>query len=134
MGAGRNRRAVGRRRSLCESFVDHSTVHGDYHRTNTHHDGYVSGQHRSRSVSAPSSTIGARALPNVVGLDLQLAQDTLQAAGFYGLTSHDAKGLNRQQILDRSWTVVDQSPKPGAIVPLDQVVDLGSVRDEEYEG
>ena len=76
----------------------------------------------------------SRPLPNVIGSDLQLAQDTLQAAGFYALKSHDAKGLNRNQVLDRAWTVVDQNPPAGRMVPTNQVIDLGAVRDEEYQG
>ncbi len=85
--------------------------------------------------TAPATTASqSKAVPNVVGIDLQLAQDTLQAAGFYALKSHDAKGLNRNQVLDRNWTVVDQSPKAGMVVPLNQVIDLGAVKDEEYQG
>ncbi len=91
--------------------------------------------------SAPASTTAppapaavSKPLPNVVGMDLQLAQDTLQAAGFYALKSHDAKGLNRNQVLDRNWTVVDQTPRAGATVPTSQVVDLGAVLDDEYSG
>jgi hypothetical protein len=42
-------------------------------------------------------------LPDAVGVDLQLAQDTLQAAGFYVLTSYDATGQERLQVSDRNW-------------------------------
>ena len=90
----------------------------------------------STSTVPPSTAPSAqsRPLPNVVGSDLQLAQDTLQAAGFYALRSHDAKGLKRNQVLDRAWTVVDQNPAAGRVVATDQVIDLGAVRDEEYQG
>lgn len=84
------------------------------------------------TTAVPAAT--SRPLPNVVGMDLQLAQDTLQAAGFYVLKSHDAKGLNRNQILDRNWTVVDQTPKGGTTVPTSQAIDLGAVLDQEYQG
>ncbi len=50
----------------------------------------------TKTTAAP---VERRPLPNMEGLDLQLAQDTLQAAGFYALTSHDAKGLSRLQVL-----------------------------------
>jgi len=50
-------------------------------------------------------------VPDVVGMNLQSAQDTLQAAGFHTLRSHDAKSFNRSQMLDRNWIVVDQSPR-----------------------
>ena len=52
---------------------------------------------------------GCTKLPNMVGQDLQLAQDTMQASGFYSLSSHDATGQGRSQVLDRNWTVVDQA-------------------------
>ena len=41
-------------------------------------------------------------VPDAVGRDLQYAQDTMQAAGFSLLTSHDATGQDRFQALDRT--------------------------------
>lgn len=79
--------------------------------------------------AAPVAKTGT--VPNVVGIDLQLAQDTLQAAGFYALQSHDATGQGRLQVLDRNWTVVDQNPLGGTVMSLSEVVDLGAVKDEE---
>ena len=79
---------------------------------------------------APAPKTGT--VPNVVGVDLQLAQDTLQAAGFYILRSHDATGQGRLQVLDRNWTVVDQTPPGGTVMSLSEVVDLGAVKDEEF--
>jgi hypothetical protein len=38
----------------------------------------------------------------VVGVDLQFAQDTMQAAGFYNLDSRDATGAGRMQLIDRN--------------------------------
>jgi hypothetical protein len=52
-------------------------------------------------------------VPNVVGRDLQLAQDTMQAAGYYNLESRDSSGQGRMQVLDRNWKVVRQSPRAG---------------------
>lgn len=93
---------------------------------------------RSQS-TAPADTVttsatsspGRASLPNVVGIDLQDAQDLLQAQGFYNLRSHDARGLNRNQVLDRNWRVCDQQPRAGAVVTTDVLIDLGVVRDEE---
>ncbi len=85
------------------------------------------------ATSAPVP-VERRPVPDVVGMDLQLAQDTLQASSFYALKPHDAKGLNRIQVLDRQWTVVDQSPSAGTVTGIDQTIDLGAVRDEEYRG
>ncbi|MCW2904341.1 MAG: hypothetical protein JWO67_6606, partial [Streptosporangiaceae bacterium] len=67
------------------------------------------------SVSSPSNSATAEdkaatkaapaTLPNLVGMGLQSAQDTAQAAGFYGLSSHDSLGRARHQVLDRDWKV-----------------------------
>ena len=65
-------------------------------------------------------------VPNVVGKDLQFAQDTMQAAGLYHLTSHDSTGQGRSQVLDRNWVVTDQTPPGGSKVSDDQLIDLGA--------
>lgn len=49
----------------------------------------------------------------MVGKDHQLAQDTMQAAGFYMLMEEDASGQDRLLMLDRNWTTVRQRPKAG---------------------
>jgi hypothetical protein len=73
-------------------------------------------------------------LPDAVGLDLQLAQDTMQASGFYFLTSHDASGEGRLQILDRNWKVCDQTPAGGAPTSPGTLIDFGAVKDDESCG
>ena len=73
-------------------------------------------------------------LPDAVGLDLQLAQDTMQASGFYFLTSHDASGEGRLQILDRNWKVCDQTPAGGAPASPGSLIDFGAVKDDESCG
>ncbi len=70
-------------------------------------------------------------MPNVVGKDHQLAQDTMQAAGLYNLAEEDATGQGRLLILDRNWTVVSQSPPPGTMVNEDQTITLRSKKDHE---
>lgn len=69
-------------------------------------------------------------LPDLRGQDLQAAQDAAQASGFYGLTSHDATGQGRLQVLDRNWKVCSQSPAAGTH-KYNTVVDFGAVKDEE---
>jgi len=64
----------------------------------------------------------------MVGKDLQLAQDTMQAAGLYSLRSHDALGQARLQVVDRAWKVCDQTPPAGTKVASDQLIDFGVVR------
>jgi hypothetical protein len=70
-------------------------------------------------------------VPDAVGLDLQLAQDTMQASGFYSLTSHDATGQDRLQVLDRNWTVCDQSPPGGTTADSTTQIDFSAVKDDE---
>ena len=76
--------------------------------------------------SATTAAAAKITVPNVVGKDLQLAQDTMQAAGLYNLTSHDSTGQARLQVLDRNWVVTDQTPAAGSSVAADQLIDLGA--------
>ena len=52
-------------------------------------------------------------LPNVVCMDLQLAQDKMQAAYFGNVRSQDGTRYDRNQWDDREWVVVAQSPPAG---------------------
>lgn len=56
---------------------------------------------------------GGSTVPDVVGKNHQVAQDTMQAAGFYNLREEDATGQGRILIMDRNWVVVSQSPSGG---------------------
>lgn len=80
--------------------------------------------------SATDTAAETATLPNLVGQDLQAAQDEAQAAGFYALDDQDASGQGRLQILDRNWTVCSQDPKPGTH-PTDTPVVLYAVKDGE---
>ncbi len=80
----------------------------------------------STGTPATTAAAGKITVPNVVGKDLQLAQDTMQAAGLYNLTSHDSTGQARLQVLDRNWLVTDQTPAAGSRVAADQLIDLGA--------
>lgn len=81
--------------------------------------------------SEPSAPSGSIKVPDVVGLDHQLAQDTMQAAGLYNLSEDDASGEGRLLIWDRNWTVVEQSPAAGSMVNEDQTIVLRSLKDDE---
>ena len=70
-------------------------------------------------------------VPNVVGKDHQLAQDTMQAAGLYMLAEQDASGQDRMLLLDRNWTTTRQRPKAGKCVSEDTEIMLYAVKDEE---
>jgi hypothetical protein len=65
-------------------------------------------------------------MPNVMCMNLQAAQDKIQAeAGVFYSRSHDATGRERHQILDRDWVVVAQHPPVGAhIGEGDAVLDV----------
>jgi hypothetical protein len=69
-------------------------------------------------------------MPNVVCLDLQLAQDTIQAAGVFYSRSEDASGEGRMQVMDRNWIVVAQDPAPGTPIGEGEAV-LSVVKDDE---
>ena len=79
---------------------------------------------KRRKAAATGS--GRIRVPNVVGMDHQLAQDTMQASGLYMLAERDASGQARLLVYDRNWTVVRQSPKPGARVSEDRTITLNS--------
>ena len=78
-----------------------------------------------------SSGSGTIEVPDVVGEDHQLAQDTMQAAGLYNLSEEDATGEGRMLLYDRNWTVVSQDPPAGTRVSEDQTITLSSKKDGE---
>lgn len=65
-------------------------------------------------------------IPDVIGMDHQLAQDTMQAAGFYNLSEEDASGEGRLLLVDRNWRVVEQEPAAGAQASQDATIILRS--------
>lgn len=67
-------------------------------------------------------------VPDFVGMGLQSAQDTAQEQGFSSLTSHDALGRDRNQILDRDWKVCSQNVKAGTSAAVDTELDFGAVK------
>ena len=87
------------------------------------------------TTAAPTTTTSAQPqtgiVPNVVGEDLQLAQDQMQAAGYYNLDSRDATGQGRQQIIDRNWKVCKQSVRAQAKVDSGELIVLDAVKTDE---
>ncbi|MFC8826374.1 hypothetical protein ACFT9I_13660 [Streptomyces sp. NPDC057137] len=77
-----------------------------------------------------AGTIETAELPDLTGETLQAAQDAAQGAGFYGLTSSDATGAARMQLLDRNWQVCAQDPAAGSH-STDTIVDFSTVKIEE---
>ena len=70
-------------------------------------------------------------VPDVKGKDLQFAQDTMQAAGFYSISEEDASGEERIPIWDRGWRVLSQSPRPGTRASADRTIILRVKKDGE---
>jgi len=68
----------------------------------------------------------AAVVPDVVGLNHQLAQDTLQANGFYFLQEEDATGQGRMLLYDRNWVVVSQSVPAGTSAATTTTITLAS--------
>lgn len=64
--------------------------------------------------SSSGGTDKPHLMPDVVCMNLQEAQNTIQKAGVFLSRSHDATGQARHQILDRDWQVVAQQPAAGA--------------------
>ena len=67
-------------------------------------------------------------MPNLVGENLQLGQDKLQALGSYLMDQEDAAGLSRLQVNDSNWKVCKQSLAPGTKAPTETVVVLSAVK------
>jgi hypothetical protein len=83
---------------------------------------------------APETTPAAVrfAMPNLVGVDLQTAQNQVQTHGVFFSKSHDLLG-SRNQLVDSNWIVCDQNIPPGQQVTGDAegAIDFGVVKREE---
>lgn len=69
-------------------------------------------------------------MPDLVGRDLQTAQDTVQQLSGYAIavtTAQDATGRGRDQVFDRDWTVCSQSVAPGAEITAETMIDFAVV-------
>jgi hypothetical protein len=74
-------------------------------------------------------TAASWTMPDLVGRNLQDAQDAIQALtgnAIFFTKSHDATGRGRHQILDRDWKVCGQNVKPGATITTNTVIDFGA--------
>lgn len=80
----------------------------------------------------PTNTeVATFVMPDLVGMNLQTAQDTLQSMGSYLMDQEDASGLDRMQLVDSNWKVCVQFPDPGTEWAVDDVVTLSSVKLDE---
>jgi hypothetical protein len=71
-------------------------------------------------------------MPDVVGIDLQSAQNLIQTNGVFYSKSHDLLG-SRNQLVDSNWIVCDQNIPAGQEVTGDAegANDLGVVKRDE---
>jgi hypothetical protein len=73
-------------------------------------------------------------MPDLIGRDLQGAQDAIQsltALEVWYADSTDLTGQDRMQVSDRHWVVCTSTPPPGATFTADTEIDFGVVRIEE---
>ena len=83
---------------------------------------------------APAAAAGPWVMPNVVGQDLQAAQNTIQALTDYKVFfsgSKDLSGQSRMQINDRNWQVCTSTPPAGATFTEQTAVEFGVVKESE---
>ncbi|WP_245008647.1 hypothetical protein [Mycolicibacterium farcinogenes] len=70
-------------------------------------------------------------MPNLIGMDLQGAQDAIQSltrGEVWFSSSTDLTGKGRAQISDRNWQVCSSTPAPGAKFTVSTEIDFGVVR------
>ncbi|WP_255632955.1 PASTA domain-containing protein [Actinotalea sp. Marseille-Q4924] len=67
-------------------------------------------------------------MPDLVGQNLQYAQDTLQSLGSYVIDQEDASGLDRMQVNDSNWVVCSHEPVAGTVVPVEAQVTVWAVK------
>jgi len=83
---------------------------------------------------APAVAAGPWVMPNLVGKDLQAAQNTIQAMTEYKVFfsgSKDLSGQNRMQINDRNWQVCTSTPPAGTTFTEQTAVEFGVVKESE---
>ncbi len=81
----------------------------------------------------PSPPLGRQhwTMPNLVGSNLQQAQDKIQALtndAIFLTNSHDATGKRRARVLDSNWKVCSQSIAPGTSIVKGTKIDFGAVK------
>lgn len=93
--------------------------------------GSSTGASTATASNGKATAAATKTVPNLIGKGLQSAQDQVQAAGFYILTSHDSLGRDRMQVFDRDWKVCSQKPAAGSSVSVDTKLDFGAVKTDE---
>ncbi|MFL6141306.1 MAG: hypothetical protein ACJ72N_05465 [Labedaea sp.] len=84
--------------------------------------------------TTPAAAAQQWVMPNLVGTNLQAAQDQIQALTgnpLFITFSHDATKQNRHQVLDSNWTVCSQNIPPGSSISSTSRIDFGAVKNGE---
>jgi beta-lactam-binding protein with PASTA domain len=88
------------------------------------------------ALSPPASAEPSWTMPNVIGMDLQGAQDAIQSVSggqVWFSSSTDLTGQDRAQLSDRNWQVCSSTPAPGATFTVSTKIDFGVVRIDSEE-
>jgi hypothetical protein len=83
------------------------------------------------ALSPPASAEPSWTMPNLIGKDLQGAQDAIQSLthdAVWFSSSTDLTGKGRAQVSDRNWQVCTSTPPPGATFTATTKVNFGVVR------
>lgn len=83
------------------------------------------------AMSPPASAEPSWTMPNLIGMDLQGAQDAIQSVSggqVWLSTSTDLTGQDRAQLSDRNWQVCSSTPAPGSAFTVSTKIDFGVVR------
>ncbi|MGB3485295.1 MAG: hypothetical protein WBB07_24155 [Mycobacterium sp.] len=83
------------------------------------------------AAGAPAPLEASWTMPNLIGRNLQDAQDSIQALTEFQnafSTSTDLTGKGRAQIMDRNWQVCSSTPAPGTTITAATLIDFGVVR------
>ncbi|KRD14201.1 hypothetical protein ASE48_04060 [Mycobacterium sp. Root265] len=88
------------------------------------------------AMSPPASAEPSWTMPNLIGMDLQGAQDAIQSVSggqVWLSTSTDLTGQDRAQLSDRNWQVCSSTPAPGGTFTVSTTIDFGVVRIDSEE-
>lgn len=88
------------------------------------------------AMSPPASAEPSWTMPNVIGMDLQGAQDAIQSVSggqVWLSSSTDLTGQDRAQLSDRNWQVCSSTPAPGGTFTVSTKIDFGVVRIDSEE-
>lgn len=90
----------------------------------------------SATANEPTASGQTWTMPNLIGKNLQDAQDAIQELTngdvFYS-GSTDLTGQGRNQIVDNNWQVCTSTPAPGEPFSKDTPIDFGVVRIDSEE-